>query len=131
MKTLTFLLLLLSAPVLVAAEITGGDYQGREDVAAFIRQMAAETDYTEAELVALFSQVEKQGHLFDKLDRPAEKELDWYQYRGIFIKDQRIERGVDFWRRHSNQLAEVSEQTGVPPEIIVAIIGVETFYGTY
>ena len=131
MKTLTFLLLLLSAPVLVAAEITDGDYQGREDVAAFIRQMAAETDYTEAELVALFSQVEKQEHLFAKLDRPAEKELDWYQYRGIFIKDKRIERGVDFWRRHSNQLAEVSEQTGVPPEIIVAIIGVETFYGNY
>ena len=69
--------------------------------------------------------------MFAKLDRPAEKELDWYQYRGIFIKDKRIDLGVKFWREHKDLLAEVSAETGVPEEIIVAIIGVETFYGIY
>ena len=114
-----------------ALEIPAGDYQGRKDVAEFVQRMATETDYSEAELVELFSLVKKQEHLFEKLDKPAEKELDWYQYRGIFIKEKRISRGVEFWQRHKELLAEVSEKTGVPEEIIVAIIGVETFYGAY
>ncbi len=114
-----------------ALELVAGAYQGRADVAAFITRMAGETGYTETELVDLFARVEKQEHLFAQLDRPAEKELDWYQYRAIFVKDKRIARGVEFWRRHRELLMEVSEKTGVPAEIIVAIIGVETFYGIY
>lgn len=121
----------LVAPMAMALEIPDGDYQGREDVGIFVQRLANETDYTEAELLALFSQVEKQEHLFAKLDKPAEKELDWYQYREIFIKDKRIDLGVEFWQKHRELLTEVSEQTGVPSEIIVAIIGVETFYGIY
>lgn len=131
MKKLYMLFLLVLPSVVPAAEITSGDYQGREDVAAFVARMAAESAYTEAELLDLFGQVERQEHLFAKLDRPAEKELAWYQYRGIFIKDKRISKGVEFWREHKSLLDQVSEKTGVPPEIIVAIIGVETFYGIY
>ncbi|MCP4388541.1 MAG: lytic murein transglycosylase B [Gammaproteobacteria bacterium] len=119
------------ASQVLALEIPAGDYQGRADVVAFVQRMVSETDYTEAELVELFTQVEKQGHLFAKLDKPAEKELDWYQYRGIFIKDKRIDLGVKFWQQHHEMLSRVSEETGVPAEIIVAIIGVETFYGIY
>jgi membrane-bound lytic murein transglycosylase B len=122
----------LMVPLSVGAlEITAGDYQGRQDVAAFIARMAAESNYSEQELIDLFGQVRKQEHLFALLDRPAEKELDWYQYRNIFIKDKRISRGVEFWREHRELLSQVSEQTGVPPEIIVAVVGVETFYGIY
>ncbi len=131
MKNFLILLGFLFAPAASALEITAGDYEGREDVAAFVERMVAETSYEEAELVELFGEVEKQGHLFEKLDKPAEKELEWYQYRRIFIKDKRIDRGVEFWQKHRLMLEEVSEKTGVPPEIIVAIIGVETFYGVY
>lgn len=131
MKKLILVLSLFIAPLASALEITAGDYQGREDVAAFVQRIAAETSYTEQELVDLFASVEKQEHLFAKLDRPAEKELQWYQYKGIFIKDKRIDLGVKFWRENRELLSEVSEKTGVPAEIIVAIIGVETFYGIY
>ena len=131
MKKFLILLGFVVAPAASALEITTGDYQGRADVAAFVQRMAAESSYEEDELVELFGAVEKQSHLFAKLDRPAEKELEWYQYRRIFIKDKRIDRGVEFWQKHHQLLAEVSEKTGVPPEIIVAIIGVETFYGIY
>ncbi len=131
MKRIIFGLSLLFPLAPQALELTAGAYQGRADVADFIARMASETNYTETELVDLFARVEKQEHLFAQLDRPAEKELDWYQYRAIFIKDKRIARGVEFWRRHHELLAEVSEKTGVPVEIIVAIIGVETFYGIY
>lgn len=122
---------LMLAPAAVAVEIGGGDYQGREDVSAFVQRMAGKSDYSEQELADLFAGVKKQEHLFAQLDKPAEKELDWYQYRPIFIKDRRIELGVQFWRDHRELLESVSEQSGVPPEIIVAIIGVETFYGIY
>lgn len=131
MKKFILLMILLLPWAVTATEITSGDYQGREDVAAFIARLAVESDYTEPELLDLFGQVEKQEHLFAQLDRPAEKALSWYQYRGIFIKDNRIDLGVKFWREHQSMLTRVSEKTGVPPEIIVAIIGVETFYGIY
>ncbi|MDH3218308.1 MAG: lytic murein transglycosylase B [Gammaproteobacteria bacterium] len=131
MRNIIFIIGAVATSLAFAVEIPGGAYQGRSDVSAFIKRLALETDYTEKELVDLFAQVEKQEHLFEKLDKPAEKELDWYQYRGIFIKDTRIERGVKFWREHRELLAAVSDKTGVPAEIIVAIVGVETFYGVY
>ena len=131
MKRICLYWLLLFSPALMAVELTGGDYQGREDVSQFISQMVESSNYTEGELVELFSQVVKQEHLFEKLNRPAEKELEWHQYRRIFIKENRIDQGVDFWREHQAMLESVSASTGVPEEIIVAIIGVETFYGAY
>ena len=131
MRKYVFIIGIMATSLASALEIPGGDYQGRDDVGAFVQRMARESDYTEKELVDLFAQVKKQEHLFEQLDKPAEKELEWYQYRGIFIKDKRIDRGVQFWQQHSELLSNVSEKTGVPPEIIVAIIGVETFYGIY
>ena len=131
MKRLIFILALFVTTAVSALEIPDGDYRDRDDVVAFVKRIAAKTSYSEQELVDLFAQVKKQSHLFEKLDRPAEKELEWYQYRGIFIKDRRIKQGAKFWLEHRELLAEVSEKTGVPEDIIVAIIGVETFYGTY
>lgn len=131
MKQLLLVLICLIPSVHFAASLDAGDYKGREDVEAFIARMVQDSDYSETELIALFSQVKKQSHLFDLLNRPAEKALDWYQYRNIFIKEKRIAEGVKFWKKHEKLLAEVSGKTGVPAEIIVAIIGVETFYGIY
>ncbi len=131
MKQLLLVLICLIPSVPFAANLIAGDYKGREDVEAFIVRMALESNYSETELVELFSQVKKQSHLFERLNRPAEKALKWYQYRKIFIKEKRIIEGVRFWKKHKNLLTEVSHKTGVPAEIIVAIIGVETFYGIY
>ena len=131
MRRLLLLIFLFTAAITNAAQVTEGDYKNRSDVNAFIEKMAGKSDYTEAELVELFSSVTKQGHLFELLNKPAEKELPWHRYRHIFISNKRIDQGVKFWRRHEALLSEVSRTTGVPVQIIVAIIGVETFYGTY
>ena len=131
MKYILPLVALLFSTLVNAVEIKLGDYKNRDDVNDFVERMARQSDYTEQELVDLFSGVKKQDHLFELLDKPAEKELQWHQYRHIFIKEKRIEQGVEFWREHASLLSEVSLKTGVPGEIIVAIIGVETFYGTY
>ncbi|MFV2031661.1 MAG: lytic murein transglycosylase B [Gammaproteobacteria bacterium] len=131
MKRLLFLITLFAAAMSNAAQVTEGAYIDRADVNAFIEKMATQSDYTEVELVELFSTVKKQEHLFELLNKPAEKELQWHQYRNIFISDKRIEQGVKFWRKNQAVLSQVSGKTGVPEQIIVAIIGVETFYGTY
>ena len=128
--TLFLLGILVTAP-LAAVEINQGDYKNRADVNAFVNRMIEQSSYSESELVELFSTVKKQNQLFDRLNRPAEKALEWHQYRKIFLKERRIADGVAFWRKHQELLTEVSRKTGVPSEIIVAIIGVETFYGVY
>jgi membrane-bound lytic murein transglycosylase B len=113
-----------------AVKLDKGDYRYREDVEAFINDLAASSGYSEQELVDLFSSVQNQRQLFELMDRPAEK-LDWYQYRKIFVTDKRIKTGVDFWKQHKQLLQQVEQKYRVPAEIIVAIVGVETFYGAH
>ncbi len=67
--------------------------------------------------------------ILDAIQRPAEG-LPWHRYRKIFLTEARIAKGAEFWRRHRELLERVAQQYGVPPEIVVAILGVETFYGT-
>ncbi|RBL67815.1 lytic murein transglycosylase B, partial [Pseudomonas sp. MWU13-2625] len=65
----------------------------------------------------------------DAISRPAERVKLWKEYRPIFITDARIARGVDFWRQHEAVLARAEQEYGVPAQVIVSIIGVETFFG--
>ncbi|MBL4631129.1 MAG: lytic murein transglycosylase B, partial [Paraglaciecola sp.] len=55
----------------------------------------------------------------------------WHQYYPIFLTEKRLTKGLEFWKTHQKTLARAEQETGVPAEIIIAIIGVETFYGTY
>ena len=113
-----------------AVKLDKGDYRYREDVEQFIEKMAKTSDYSEQQLVDLFAQVKNQRQLFERMNKPAEK-LEWHQYRKIFLTDKRIKAGVKFWREHRELLSKVEQKYQVPAEIIVAIVGVETFYGTY
>jgi membrane-bound lytic murein transglycosylase B len=131
MRLLLITIALLVSVNVFAAKVEQGDYKNRQDVEAFIDRMVKTSDYSEQALVTLFATVEKQEHLFARLNKPAEKALEWYQYRRIFIKDSRINQGIEFWRENKQLLTEVAKKTGVSPEIMIAIIGVETFYGTY
>src|SRR3546814_5716914 len=63
------------------------------------------------------------------MSRTAEKVRGWADYRPIFMTDARIEGGRDFYLRHRDALERVAANTGVTPEYIVAIVGVETSYG--
>jgi membrane-bound lytic murein transglycosylase B len=66
--------------------------------------------------------------IIEAMERPAEAK-PWYQYRRIFLTPSRIQGGVRFWRSNEGPLARAAKEYGVPPEIITAIIGVETRYG--
>jgi membrane-bound lytic murein transglycosylase B len=67
--------------------------------------------------------------VLDAISRPAERVVPWYEYRNIFVTPQRIEAGVQFWQAHADALQRMSDRYGVAPEMLVAIIGVETFFG--
>jgi membrane-bound lytic murein transglycosylase B len=68
--------------------------------------------------------------IIDAITRPAEAK-PWYQYRPIFLTKSRIKDGVAFWKKHAKDLKRAEEEYGVPPEIIISIIGVESRYGKY
>jgi membrane-bound lytic murein transglycosylase B len=97
-------------------------------VDGFIRQMVLKHQFDEHKLNNLFDHVVLSEDIINKISKPSEG-LPWYKYRRIFLKEPRIKAGVEFWNKNAETLAAVEQQTGVPPAIIVAIIGVETQYG--
>jgi len=113
---------------LIAPDAAAGFYSDRPAAIEVIK--SAELAGVDAVWAAdLLSAAERQQSILDAIARPAEKTKPWHQYRQIFLTQRRIDEGVAFWDQHATVLDSVSLTTGVPPEVIVAIIGVETFYG--
>ena len=95
----------------------------------FISYMEKEHGFDSKELSLLFDKTIVSKSILEAIQRPAEKKLLWYQYRKIFLKEKRIKQGVEFWLNNELKLKEAEKKFGVPPEVITAIIGVETNYG--
>lgn len=110
-----------------SAVLTG--YASRQDVVGFVEEMVEKHGFSSKALLQDFAQVERKESILKAMSRPAEKVKPWHEYRNIFIKQKRINDGVTFWQKHQETLAKAEKTFGVPAEIIVAIIGVETFYG--
>lgn len=104
------------------------DLLQRAEVVSFINDMVAEYGYEATELNDVLGRVELSEKVIAAITRPAEA-LPWHRYRSIFIKPGRIRGGAEFWRRNQAQLERAAEKYGVPVEILVAVIGVETKYG--
>ncbi len=98
-------------------------------VTEFVSEMNSEHGFELAWLNSLFAGAETKQKILDAISRPAERTKPWHEYREIFITQKRIDAGVAFWREHQKLLERVAQQTGVPARTIVAILGVETFYG--
>ncbi|HEY8036651.1 MAG TPA: lytic murein transglycosylase B [Methylobacter sp.] len=104
------------------------DLREQESVNTFIGQMATKYGFDESELDDLFKKVEIKQDILKRIASPSEG-LPWYKYRKIFLTEARIDAGVQFWKDNAPALAAAEKQYGVPAEIIVAIIGVETLFG--
>lgn len=116
--------MLLALSMTVAAPVWA-DHPGQTQL---VQEVAKDTGKDPASLNALLDSAKRQQSILDAISRPAEGK-PWSQYRQIFLTPARIDAGIDFYREHRALLEKVSAQYGVPPEYIVAIIGVETFYG--
>jgi membrane-bound lytic murein transglycosylase B len=101
----------------------------RSDVREFVDAMVEKHGYDRDDLTAVLQEAESQEAILTAISRPAEKTLAWHEYRNIFLTKERIRAGVDFWREHKEDLRRISSETGVSCEILVGIIGVETYFG--
>ena len=91
--------------------------------------MVAKHGFSESALQDVFSQAERRDDILELMSKPAEKRLSWFEYRKIFLTRERIEGGVRFWKQNAATLADAAAVFGVDPQIVIAIIGVETRYG--
>lgn len=103
-------------------------YTQRQDVQEFIQDMVKKHGFDQALLTFWLKDIKQQTTALEAIARPAERK-PWKDYQPIFLTSKRIKQGVEFWKQHEAILAKAEKQFGVPAEIIVAIIGVETFYG--
>lgn len=99
-------------------------------VRLFINEMMQQHKFNEKELQQVFQQARIQQSILDAISRPAESK-PWHEYRPIFVTTERSRGGVDFWQENAVILKKARDVYGVPEEIIVAIIGVETRYGRH
>ena len=102
---------------------------GDPEVRDFIDSMVSEHAYDRDTLENVLQQATSQETILEAIARPAERTKEWHEYRDIFLTDARVKAGAAFWREHSEALDRISEETGVAVEILVGIIGVETYFG--
>ncbi|BFM05445.1 lytic murein transglycosylase B [Halioxenophilus aromaticivorans] len=125
------LLTALATTAVAAANVQADSYQAHPQAKQFIDEMVKEQGFDRGQLEAWFSQAERKDSILEAIARPAERVKSWKDYRKIFVTPTRIEQGVVFWKENADILAKASEQFGVPEEIVVAILGVETRYGAH
>jgi membrane-bound lytic murein transglycosylase B len=97
--------------------------------ANFVRDTAAKYGIDPAVIDATLAKAQFKDAIVAAMSRPAERVKPWSEYRPMFITQARIDGGRAFLAQHRDELARVEAATGVPAQVIVAIIGVETSYG--
>ena len=115
---------------LVAAPTAAASFAERTEAQAFALDMEARHGIDRHAILATLGQASHDERVI-RLIRPPSKPgvRSWQRYRSRFLDSGRIEAGIDFWRSNEERLRDASLRYGVPPEIITAIIGVETHYG--
>jgi membrane-bound lytic murein transglycosylase B len=100
----------------------------RPEIHAYIEQLAAQ-GFDRSQLTVLLGAAEPQQKILDAISRPAEKTLQWWEYRARVLTQERIDAGVQLWHDHKELLDQVAIEYQVPPEYLIAVLGVETRYG--
>ena len=117
------ILLLLFGPVFASESFRGLEMK------RFAEELAKESDYNAAEVMEVLNSAEYRKIVIDRIRRPAEKTLSWREYQDIFLDEKRRDGGVFFMKNNREDLSKAEKNFGVPPEVVTAIIGIETRYG--
>jgi membrane-bound lytic murein transglycosylase B len=121
----------MSACLLLAAQAAADVDQAAIDSAraAFVERMVSGHGFDRESLEETLARAQIDPRVLAAISRPAERVVPWHEYRNIFLTDARIDGGVAFWREHEATIRSASQAHGVDPEMIVAILGVESFFG--
>lgn len=122
------LMVMLATATLNAA---AAGYESSADGKAFIGEMTDRYGFEASRVTALLASATRQDAILEAISRPAEKSLEWHQYRKIFIRPERLAQGRKFLAEYREAFARAEAEYGVPANIVAAIIGVETWYGNY
>ena len=114
---------------LLLASSVNADYLERPEVAEFIDEMVASDGFDAQWLQSILAEAQYSQSVIDAISRPAERTLTWAEYQKIFLTESRVDQGIAFWRENEQVLLEAEAEFGVPAEVILSIIGVETLYG--
>ena len=101
----------------------------RTEIQQFVEATAAANKMEPLDVYRLLAKAEPQPKIIELISKPAEKVSPWWEYRKSFMTEQRMTEGAQFMLEHRARLEKAHKETGVAPEYVVAIIGVETFYG--
>ncbi|MFT7035511.1 MAG: membrane-bound lytic murein transglycosylase B [Cyclobacteriaceae bacterium] len=101
----------------------------KASVEAFTKEFSGRTNYSYEEVKGILDKATYQEDIIEKISNPAESKMTWERYRNIFMKDERINAGIEFWNDYEKELTKVNEETGVSIEVILSILGVETYFG--
>ena len=119
----------LAAALAAAGPAAAQGFAGRADVGAFIDEMVERHAFARDDLERLFAAARPQDSVLTAITPLPSGARSWRTYRANFVNPRRVQGGVQFWRAHAAALDRAAQTFGVPPEIVVAIIGVETEYG--
>ncbi len=124
--------LLLPLALLALPLAAPASFVHREEARAFVQEMSNTHGFDDAELYAMLDRARHHPRVIELIRPPATTGTrSWQRYRARFLDNTRIDGGLAFWRAHRETIARASAQYGVPEEVIVAIIGVETLYGRH
>ncbi|MGX2032863.1 MULTISPECIES: lytic murein transglycosylase B [Methylocaldum] len=128
MRSLSLILLIASLYGFSSLGKAAESLPQRPDVRTFIRDMSRKHHFSASELNKIFQDVTIQEKILEAMAKPYEAK-PWHVYRKLFLTEKRIQSGVDFWGKNAAALKATASKYGVPAEVIVAIIGIETSYG--
>jgi len=135
MKLFTILSLgcsiLFSGGYALAADKTPVNFLQHPKAQQFIIEMIEKHHFKKTDMYKWFASIKPRPDIIEAISHPAEATKPWYLYRKIFLIERRIQGGAEFMKTHKADLMRAEKQTGVPAEIIVAILGVETLYNRY
>lgn len=106
-------------------------FSERPEVQQFVADMASRHGFDSDSLTSLFARITPRPSAAKTMTGQVLKPPSWTRYRGNFVTPWRISHGVSFWNENADALVRARRMYGVPEEVIVAIIGVETRYGSY
>ncbi|CAG8998118.1 MAG: Membrane-bound lytic murein transglycosylase B [Candidatus Celerinatantimonas neptuna] len=126
MRNLTWIIISCLAAVSITTQASPIDKKTKIQ----LKQLSQQTKTSYRTLRQAVEEAKFQPEVIKAITKPWEAK-PWYQYRALFLKPKRVREGVEFWKKHAKTLAKAQRIYHVPPELIVAIIGVETFYGRF
>lgn len=120
----------LSLGLISQPSLANGSYAERPEAIRFADSMQEKHGFDRDAVLAALAQARPEPRVIDLIRPPATPGTrSWQRYRARFLDGKRIDGGIAFWQAHAAALQKAADRYGVPPEIVVAIIGVETYYG--